>query len=274
MAHFKNVLSNRLSNEVDLIEKKVLEWGSLSKEQQKIVSNLYKEHFSSVSTMDKFVSEMLTYISEPIHDFTKKVFANYNKYTFSGDRATVDVSVNKLGFSLTRHTLKTIIERDYFDYFFRQTSEIDNFLNLKSIGGTDPLYEHLTVKGENSTIWITWSETSDDPFDFIKHGRREEVYNALALSNYYITGPIFLFRTDRNSITNKAVLIRPSVFDAGSYPPFLPTDVSFKYHGFTDPYNDPTLIINGVPLINNKCPEVIIDGTSITWDDISLIGEL
>jgi peroxiredoxin len=274
MPNFKTAVSKRTDKEVVQIEHQILDWESLSVKQKKVVSNLYKEHFSPVSVMDKFVNEIIPHITSPVADFQKKVFELYENHTQSGDKASITVSINNLGFSLTRYTLKSVIERDHFDIFYQDQTEVDKFLNLKAINGKDPLYDHLPIKGTDSTIWLTWSESSDDPFDFMIYNRREEVYNALALSDHYRTTPIFVFRTDRNKITSKSVLLRPTVFDAGNYAPFLPADTGFTKHGFTDPHNDPALIIHGLPLVNNKCPEAIIDGSPITWNEIDNINEL
>ncbi len=153
---------------------------------------------------------------------------------------------------------------------FPSVDEIDKFLNLKSIGQSDPLHDNLLIKGTDSIIWITWSVSSDDPFDFIKHNNQYEIYNALALSKYYRTDSVFLFYVETDKIKSKTKLIRATVFDAGSYPPFLPPEISFKNHGFTDPYNDASIIIDGTVLTNEKRPEAIISGNGITWADINL----
>lgn len=270
--HFRIALSNQKDDPaIPQLEKMLSDWRSISTDQQKIVSNLYAEHFAPVSEMEALIREMKQCLSASPSDFRLTVINKYKAFAFSGDRAVLPSTVSVLGFSLTRYALKDVLKTYYPEVFEDNEKKMDAFLDIKAVGRPAPAYreEELFVKGPEATIWITWSKTSDNPFDFMKYGYQEEIYNALALSNYYKTGDIFVFLVPNAFPPPSDNMWRPTVFDAGDYPPFLPPAAAFKEHGLTDPHNHPSLVVNGVRLTHDQRPEAIVKGNLISWQSLT-----
>lgn len=274
MSHFQLALDKRDLQERTTLQIKVIDWSSLSSEQAKIVSNLYKEHFATVQEMERLIEQLLVDVTLPTTDFMQAVYQRYKNHTRSGDGVRLKMISNQLGFCLTPHTLTEVLKNEHYYDFLLDTTRIEEFLSKKSIGEKFPRYDSFSIKGNDSTIWVTWSNTSDDPFDFMQKKCCEEVYNALALDHFYKSGPVFLFRTTFDKIIKKSLLLRPTVFDAGNYHPFLPASPEFDLHGFTKPYNNGIFLINNIEIHSDPRPEGIIDGTSVLWTDLDHCEEI
>lgn len=268
---FELSLQNRSGPQVSAVRTKIDQWRIMSTEEAKLVRNLYAEHFSPKDIMDNLVGEMIDHASSPITAFKDKVFEIYQQHPFKGQLAVIPPDVEQFGFAATRWSLENALKSPpiYHEYFDGSNEKVNDFLNQKALGGQDSFYpeEKLTIKGDNACIWITWNDNGNDPFGFIRLGKQEEIYNALALTKFYIEGPVFLFKFHRRTLEKRAEIFRATIFDAVRYPHFKPPEPGFKDHGYTDPHNDSSFLVGGEPLHHDRRPEAIISGKHLTWKD-------
>lgn len=243
------------------------DWEKISLEEKQNVSNLLKEHFLDGKTMAAFLKDLATFSSISIPDH---VYLFYKENTLKGGKPTFN-KVFTFGFSLTEWQIKTNLRSNYlWDVFGGEESEIDEFVTDIKNGTISPEYESLNIKAPDSLIWITFSEKSSNPFDFIKLNIREEIFIVLAVSEHYVNDYVYMF-----TLKNKAEVIRnfkkPTVFDAGGYHCFRPTELSENNYGYTFPHNDGNLISSGYENLKyERVPEVICSSNKLLFEDIKI----
>ncbi len=82
--NFEHAFNNLNDDDRKKLGSKLSEWESVSKDHQKLVSNLFDEHFATVDLFENFIADILPHVSETTDIFLAKVFDSYNKYSLKG----------------------------------------------------------------------------------------------------------------------------------------------------------------------------------------------
>lgn len=246
----------------DIIEH---EWIKSGKSQKKIVQNLRREHYLSENILVDLFQSILSHKWSTIDELHEHIYKFYRNFRMGG--GSPDLSgIKRIGFTLTEYTLRQNIEKNYKDIFSRDPNEISAFIEDIKSGIIDPNID-MVIKGFDELLWLTFSEASNNPWDFIVLNDREEVYTTLALSHYYLDGPIILFIMELNDVAG-GLCSRPTVFDAGEWEYFRPPKPAETKYGYTYPLNNGKLKKSKTSHVYIRRPEVVINSEKVKYKDI------
>jgi hypothetical protein len=238
-------------------------WQNCSKDQKRVYKNCRKEFFLNNELFTDLFKVLLAKKETDKTRLQKIIYDFFEKYVLEGGNPDL-TGISVLGFVLTEYAVRKNLEDHYYDLFSNDPVELDHFVDDLKNNMRDSNLDFITIKNYNEVLWITFDEITDNPFEFLQIDSREEVYTALALSNYYRDTPIILFTISKDQeIRDK--FKKATVFDAGSYPYFRPPFYNEKNYGYTHPHNGGRLKISKKSYHYSRQPEIICNAREIKY---------
>lgn len=250
--------------EIIKIEKLLLTWSKINKTENRIVNNLYREHFLNPDLIYNLFKLLLKKNIVSNVDLVNTIYKYYENYILEGGKPNIS-NVNIFGFVLTEWSIRKNIESHFFDLFSNDYRELDLFIESIKLNKFDPNLGFIPIKKFKDVLWITFSEVSDNPFDFLVFKNREEVYTSLALSKHYKDSPVILFEFNISDHLSERFQ-RATIFDAQNSTYFRPPSSKIKNYGYTNPHKKGKLNIGSKFYTYFPRPEIVMDTREITFN--------
>lgn len=249
------------SDQKKQIKEYVNTWILTDSNNKRIVKNCKKEHFLDSSYFLDLFKLILTY---DIKDFPNKLNEIYNyfyKYKLCASSPAIN-KIKRVGFVLLESSIRRNIEDNFYDIFHRDDREVNLFIQDLKINSIDKNLSFMNIKKYDDVIWLTFSEFSNNPFDFQLRYDRLEIFSILALSEHYRDSPIFLFTVELNNLLISK-LKKATVFDAKNNPQFKPPSINQIDYGYTKPIK-----IKNYSHANVPRPEIVCDAREFKYRHI------
>jgi hypothetical protein len=244
--------------EVNVLNQVLNDWESQSRFGQRIVRNIFREHFLH----EDYMSTILRFILDNGQNiilwegFEKEYQQLCYQYTLLGGEIQIP----------RPQYLGTAIEYDVFykhlsDNYKLGKEDIKNFILSIQNANTRLTDVRKKIRLKKYGMWSTWSEHSAEPFDYAVTDRANEIRANMGLRREDARGNLLLFIY---IVPPNIDLFRPTIADAGCSQYFEPPS-NFEAHGWTVAWPDDGTMNRYRQNIRPR-PECVHD--SITFEDV------
>lgn len=236
MAKFDRAVKSLPAADRQRLQRAMHQWSIGSHHGRRICPNIRNDRFIPLSSIRNLLSVIKDYGAAGYDTLEAKYLQECYKHSLKGGAVRLNPAPSQIGRAVDKRVLINHLITEYLILFNSRSAVVD-FVDRITRPGTAITHNEATALMSKYASWVTWNinNSSDDPFDFFRHGSADEVraHLGLIVARKHASPHLLLLCYNR-SIDIK--LHRPTIADAGLHPYFRPPEPGESRHGWTVPW--------------------------------------